>query len=85
MDTLCIPPDTKGNLAVTEEHFGWKRVESQPSDHTLAAFLRRKKAIDNYQSVANSVTWYEPAGKAVAVGFYSRMDYFIYTHTGTLE
>ena len=70
---------------MSEDIFGWLRVEPKPSDHDLAAFLRKKKAIDNFQSMDKSVAWYGPDGKAVAVAFHHHLDFIIYTHTGTLS
>jgi len=70
---------------MSEDIFGWLRVEPKPSDHDLAAFLRKKKAIDNFQSMDKSVSWYGPDGKTVAVAFYRHLDFTVYTRTGTLS
>ena len=70
---------------MAEDIFGWRRVEPKPSDHDLATFLQKKKAIDNFQSMDKSVAWYGPDGKAVAVAVYHHLDFTVYTHTGALS
>ena len=45
-------------------------IQKKISDLDFAAWLTKRRAVDNYQHHGNSVTWYNPDGKVVAVAFY---------------
>lgn len=54
---------------MTNTIHGFTKVDMR--EHDLARWLRKHKAIDNYQTgPANGNTWYGPDGKAVAVCLY---------------
>lgn len=53
--------------------FGFTKVDFG-SDHTLAAFLRKHKSIDNFQHKGNTVTWRDPNARAIVVCFYNNAE-----------
>jgi hypothetical protein len=58
-----------------------ERTELANSDHEFARFLRAAKAIDNCHTVANSTTWYGPAGNVVTTAIYdnAKCEYKVFT------
>lgn len=61
----CIPEQSgkvTGMFGFTQREF---------TDHTLAAFLREHKAIDNYEKSATSNQWRTPDNRVLVVAIYS--------------
>lgn len=59
--------------------FGFKEIKT--TEHDFARYLRKHKAIDNWQTVGSSNVWYGPDGKSVALCLYdnekSECRYFV--------